>query len=130
MIALSKLHKDLMMDFDARQQQALAILDRTGMHRSSYAPPLLQVLWRMGVQVRPPHFMGFWRAAALTGGWFGAAWGLVMWLMLWSRQQMDGRMALAGACGAGLCFGLSMALYYAHGKKKYQLPSWESLSGH
>ena len=127
MIALSKLQKLLIMDFQARQRQALTILEQTGMGRSSYAPPLLQVLWRIGVQVRPPHFMGFWRATALTGGWFGLAWGLMMWLMLWSQQHMDGRLALAGAGGAGLCFGVSMAIYYAHGKKKYRLPSWESL---
>ena len=115
------------MNFEAQQQQALTILARTGMQRSNYEPPLLRILWRMGMQVRPPHFMGFWRATALTGGWFGLAWGLAMWLMLWSQQHMDGRLALAGAGGAGLCFGVSMAIYYAHGKKKYRLPSWESL---
>lgn len=129
MITLLKLHQLLIMDFQARQQQALAILDQTGMWRSSYAPPLLLILWRMGLHVRPPHFMGFWRALVLAGSWFGLAWGLFMWLTVWRHQHTDGRTALAGAVGAGLFFGLSMAAYYAHGRRKYRLPSWESLGG-
>lgn len=115
------------MDFQARRQQALAILGQTGMQRSSYAPPLLCILWRMGVQVRPPHFMGFWRAVVLAGSWFGLAWGLFMWFTVWSRQPVDGWTAVTGAVGAGLFFGLSMAVYYAHGRKKYRLPDWASL---
>jgi len=30
----------------------------------------------------------------------------------------------------GLFFGLSMAVYSAHGRKKYRLPNWASLGQH
>lgn len=78
------------MNFQARQRQALAILDQTGMRRSSYAPPLLQILWRMGVQVQPPHFMGFWRTLVLAGSWFGLVWGRKKY-RLPSRESLGGR---------------------------------------
>jgi hypothetical protein len=116
------------MTFHAQREQALQLLARTGIGRSTYAPPLMRLLWRCGVPVRPPHFMGFAGAALLWGGWFGLSWGAFMWMMFWSRQHMDPRLALAGACGAGLFFGLAMAGYYARQRKKHDLPRWESLA--
>jgi hypothetical protein len=118
------------MDFHARRQYALRLLAQTGIDSSSYAPPLMQLLWRCGLKVRPPHFMGYGAAALLSGTWFGAGWGAVMWVAYWSSQGTDARMALIGAIGAGLCFGLFMASYYARQRKKHDLPSWESLGAH
>jgi hypothetical protein len=51
-----------------------------------------------------------------------------MWMMVWSRQHTDVRLALAAAGGAGLFFGLSLAGYYARQRRKLGLPRWESLA--
>ncbi len=51
------------MTFHAQRDQALELLARTGIGRGTYAPPLMRLLWRCGVPVRPPHFMGFAGAA-------------------------------------------------------------------
>jgi hypothetical protein len=115
------------MDFHEQREQAIRVLAQAGIGPSSYAPPLLRLLWRCGVKLPPPQFIGFGRFAILSGAWFGASWGAIMWLTIWSRQGMDARLALIGACGAGLCFGLCMAGYYAYQRKKHGLPTWESL---
>jgi hypothetical protein len=116
------------MEFQARRDRAIALLEQRGIECSSYAPPLMRLLWRCGVQVRPPHFMGFAAAALLSGSWFAVGWGLVMWVGFWSRHNTALHAALLTACAAGLFFGLSMAGYYAHQRRKHGLPSWESLA--
>ncbi len=34
----------------------------------NYAPPLLRILWRLGIRLPPLPFMPFWRVTVLTGG--------------------------------------------------------------
>jgi hypothetical protein len=116
------------MQFHEQRQQALLLLEQSGIGRNTYAPPLFRILWRCGVQVRPPHFMGFGALASLCGIWFGIGWGAVMWLMVWSRQHVDVRAMLIGAGVAGLCFGLFMATYITRQARKHALPRWESLA--
>ena len=64
---------------------------------------------------------------AALGTAFAIAWGLMMWFFVWSRQGMSPLAALVAAAVAGALFGLSMATYYAYGRRKYQLPEWRSL---
>jgi hypothetical protein len=116
------------MDFHSRRDQALQLLAEADVSPGTYAPPLLKLLWRCGLKVRPPHFMGFAAAALLWGAWFSVPWGAFMWMMVWSRQHTDVRLALAAAGGAGLFFGLSLAGYYARQRRKLGLPRWESLA--
>jgi hypothetical protein len=110
-----------------RRARALAILEQTGMLRSNYASPIFRLLWRLGLDVPPPDFVGFWPLAAGTTLWFGVAWGGFMWFVVWRQQHLAPYLALMGACCAGLMFGVAMAGYYAWGRKKYKLPRWETL---
>ena len=75
------------MSFEHRKTRALEVLSKTGMTRSHYAPPLIRLLWKAGVQVPPPHFLPFLRTALGTGLWFGMFWGLIMWIFFWSRPD-------------------------------------------
>jgi hypothetical protein len=120
--------EDANMDFQERREQALRLLEQAGIGRSTYAPPVMRLLWRFGVQVRPPHFMGFGAAALLCGAWFAVAWGAIMWIGFWSRHHIAPQQMLASACMAGLFFGLCMAGVYAYQRKKHSLPSWDSLA--
>lgn len=97
------------------------------MHRSNYESPLLRLMWRLGLNVPPPHFAPFWFNAITIGVFFGVAWGVLMWLMSWSPQGLSWPGALIAAAGAGVLFGTAMAAYYAHGKRKYSLPPWHEL---
>lgn len=115
------------MSNNSRRSKALTILADTGMSRSSYAPPYLRLLWRLGIDIAPPHFMPCWRTFLITGIWFGFSWGAIMSVLFWNQHRLPGQLAAGVSVGAGLFFGLSMAAYYAYGRRKYQLPDWNSI---
>ncbi|MFZ6656778.1 DUF6404 family protein [Undibacterium sp. TJN19] len=113
------------MDTTKKRQAALDLLAKTGMWRSNYAPPFFTILWRFDVDVPPPHFAPFWQNAMTMGFFFGLLWGAGMWFGLWSKLNKPVAEMMLAAAIAGVCFGVTMACYYAHGKRKYQLPSWK-----
>jgi hypothetical protein len=111
----------------SRRAKSLAILEGTAIRRSNYEPPYLRILWRLGFDVRPPHFVPFFQMAAIATAWFSIAFGTMMWAFAWSKQGWTVASAAEAACGAGTFWGFWMAAYYAHGRRKYRLPRWASL---
>ncbi|EFM0670327.1 hypothetical protein CD42_005097 [Escherichia coli] len=63
------------MTFEQKKARAIALMDSKKMWRSNYAPPLLRILWRLGIRLPPLPFMPFWQVAVLTGGLWGTSWG-------------------------------------------------------
>lgn len=114
-------------EYFSKRDKSLAILKATGMWRSNYEPPYLRVLWRFGLDIRPPHFVPFFQILIFAAAWFAIAWGTFMWISTWSSQGPVGMSLVGRACGAGLFFGFFMAVYYAYGRRKYQLPKWTSI---
>ena len=112
-----------------QRHAALAVLEKTGIWPSNFAPPALHMLWALGLNIRPPHFASFGANALVTGTGFGALWGVAMWFMTWSRIGMPVSTAIGAAALAGLLFGLCMASYYRYGQRRHQLPRWEDLAG-
>lgn len=59
----------------------------------------------------------------------------MVWLFLGSlyvavclgQQGFPVALAVVLTAGVGLFFGLSMAGYYAYGRRKYHLPKWNSI---
>ena len=115
------------MESNPRRTAALPLLSSTGMKRSNYEPPLLRLLWRLGVDARPPHFASFGVNALVSGIFFGSVWGISMWLFLWRQQAAPVVVSLFSSFLAGLLFGIAMATHYTYGRRKYKLPSWHSL---
>ncbi|CAN7701881.1 DUF6404 family protein [Pseudoduganella sp. LjRoot289] len=109
-----------------KRQAALELLARTLMKPSSYQPLAVRLLWHLGVNVRPPHFASFLFNTVSIGGFYAASWGLAMWLIIWHDKLTPSQAATTAAL-AGLCFGGLMASYYAYGKRKHKLPSWNEL---
>lgn len=87
------------------------------------APPIYRLLWRLGVEVKPPHFASFWSLVAPLGMAFGVFWGVIMWFFIW-RQSTPVSVAVGTAVLAGLLFGIIMALYYRGRARKLGLPKW------
>jgi hypothetical protein len=112
------------MRFAQKLAAALVLLASTGMWRSNYAPPLHRLLWKLGMRVPPPHFVGFAANFVSFGLWLGVVWGLLMWFTGWSRQSMAPQAALGAAIFVGLFFGLCMAGYYRYGARKHGIPPW------
>jgi len=97
------------------------------MWRNSYEPPLLRLLWRLGLNVPPPHFAGFIVTTLFYGGFFALFWGVIMWFFTWSESGMSPTGAAGAALFAGVLFGLIMASYYSWGRRKHRLPGWKNL---
>lgn len=106
---------------------ALEKLAASGLQQPSYAPPLYQALWRLGIGIPPPHFAGFLFNFALAGIFFGVGWGVLMAAFFWLRYGVPLLHVVPYALAAGAAFGAAMALYFRHGAKKHKLPSWSSL---
>lgn len=112
------------MTFDEKKKRALALMEERKMWRSSYAPMLTRLLWKLGIKVPLPPFAPFWLNVLYFGGFFGTLWGTFMWFTLWKSENCGALMALQKSCFAGLFFGLWMALYYYWLKKVKKLPDW------
>ena len=112
-----------------KRKAALKLLSTTGIWKSNYSPPGVRLLWRLGFDCPPPHFARFWSVAPVCGVYFGSAMGLFMWVMAYFGRIHSSQGVLVGAGFAGLFFGLSMATYYALGRRKYRLPLWKDING-
>ncbi|MGK6868579.1 DUF6404 family protein [Klebsiella pneumoniae] len=114
------------MDFEARKQKALAIMASCKMWKSNYAPLLIRLLWRLGINIPPAVcsvLAGFWRDGRL---------------FLRRIRTVDVLDGVAGpgmpplfACKisliAGVLFGLTMALFHLWRRKVNKLPDWKDL---
>ena len=114
--------------FDTRLQQALAFIESKGVRRSTAAPPLYRLCWKMGLKVPPPLMAGFFSIALLMGSFFGVFWGLVMWLLMWHRADMPLAWAALLALLAGVLFGLMMAAVLRMQARGKQIPAWKDFS--
>lgn len=114
-------------EFDAKRNEAMRLLDRAGIRKSNYLPPALRLLWKWGYQTPLPHFVPFSRIWGLYGLLFAGLWGLLMWLITPSSAGVRLPTLAIVSCLSGIAFGLSMAAYYAHGRRKHNLPQWSEL---
>jgi membrane associated rhomboid family serine protease len=99
-------------------------LGQKGVGQYTIAPPIYRLLWRLGIEIRPPHFASFWSLAAPMAVGFGIFWGIFMWLTVW-QQGSSVSLAVGTAASAGLFFGVFMAAYYRWRARKLALPRWE-----
>lgn len=109
------------MDLERKRQEALKFLASTGISRSNYAPPLLHLLWRVGFDVPPPHFSTFGKNMIVTAIWVALSLGLIG-----SLFRLDSPLAsFVKASFGGLIVGIITATYYAYGRHKHKIPTWE-----
>lgn len=113
--------------FARRQDAAIAELERTKMWPSNYAPPIYHFQRKLGMQVPPPHYMGFGRVMIGQGLFFGVIWGFFMWITQWNGTDMTLVRIIATVGLTGAAFGFAMALSYAYGRRKWKLTKWEDL---
>lgn len=113
------------MTHDEKINYLLKDLGQRGVGKYTVAPPAFRLLWRMGIEVPPPHFAGFWSLALGMGTFFGVLWGIFMWLLFWRAQDLSAGAVVGFSALAGLVFGLIMAGYYRWHRRRLALPRWE-----
>jgi hypothetical protein len=116
-------------EFDAKREEAMRLLDRAGIWRSNYLPPAVRLLWHWGFHTPLPHFLSFSQVTVWYGLLFAVFWGLGMWLLRGFGEGFAPSDLARASCGSGIIFGLSMACYYAYGRRRHNLPRWSEL-GH
>jgi hypothetical protein len=111
--------KEVVVTFSDRLRTALAILARTGIRSIYYAPPTHRLLWRLGVEIRPPHFSG--RMVNVLWVWptFTAP---ILGLDLAFRDPS--LMSLLKTAAFGLPYALTVALAYKGSADEHGLPAW------
>jgi membrane associated rhomboid family serine protease len=117
------------MHFRCQLDRSLALLSSRGVSRRHAAPLLFRLLWRLGLRIRPPHFLGFTGVAVLYGTWFTSAWGVFMWMLVWSELGKSIVDVALRAAAAGACFGLMIAWLYARERREFAVPDWDALGG-
>ena len=113
------------MDFEARKQKALAIMASRKMWKSNYAPLLIRLLWRLGINIPPLPFAPFWQVFVVMTGYFSLGYGLWMYWTVWRAQGMPLLFACEISLIAGVLFGLTMALFHLWRRKVNKLPDWK-----
>jgi hypothetical protein len=120
-------HKGRIMRFEDKKKRALEELRRTNIMKSNYAPPLLKLLWKIGIKAKPPHYNSFVINALPLGLYFAVGFGVLMWFIQWKAMPLGEVIAIALSIVAGIIFGVGIAIYYRISTKKNNLTSWESL---
>ena len=104
--------------------------------RYTLAPPLFRVLWRMGINVPPPVFLGFFKNVLLLGTLFGLSMYLIFRFVLPSfwhyfNIQMFNQMtpvvmaySFRAALLGGMFFGVFMGMIYKIYQVRLKLPKW------
>ena len=98
------------------------------MQASFAAPPLWRVLWWLGLEVPPPHFLRFWALTLLTGTLFGVAMWVCGWVAAPRFAVTPPLLVLTAA--AGIVFGLIVAMVYRASARGLGLPSWNGYLDH
>jgi len=101
-----------------------------GVSKFAALPPLWRIIWRLGIKIPPPVFLGFLPNALIFGGFFGLFFGLGMWLLN-SLGVSDNPVVSAPSLAviAGVPFGLAMAFEQRSLARKHNLGSWAAFSG-
>ncbi len=116
-----------MTPFDRKFDKAMAELSAAGVWPSNAYPPLQAAIAKLGWKTRPPHYAPFFIAFNVAALFFAGVWGGFMWVFIWSKTGMPSPEATSTAILAGVFFGLAMAFYYAHGRRKYALTPWDRI---
>lgn len=115
------------MSFEKKKEAALEELGRSKIWRSNATPPAIQLCWKLGFKIKPPHYNSFLANALITGIPFGIFWGCLMWFFIWENTFINLAIAIPLSLSAGASFGVTMALYYAWSAKKNRLTRWDGL---
>ena len=107
------------MTFVEQRDRALALMAETPVPFIRYAPPMHRLLWRFGVEVRPPHFGGLWPARLQMA--------LVSLAFAHQFSEMLDIPWLVAAAGLALLFTWHVSASYASEVEAFGLPMWEEL---
>lgn len=101
------------------------LMESRGIGQSTAVPPLWELLWRLGINLPPPFFMGFFSLFLFSGSVFGVLFGFGAWV-LGNRGARSMALSEAGwvALITGAAFGFAVAWYSRRFAAKQHLGPW------
>jgi hypothetical protein len=115
------------MTFEEKRKSAIELLAERGVKRPAYAPTIVTLLWRAGLEIPPPHFAPFLGVFTFAAAFIAIAWGLLMWFVVWAPHGEAVVTAIMISALVGVLAGLVIAGYYRYSSRKLALPRWEKL---
>ncbi len=114
-------------DYELRLQAALDELDERGVWKNNSRPPYFRLARKMGWQVKPPYYSSIAFNATFSCLLFGFFWGVIMWIFVWSQQDISLKEALLSTFNIAILVGLltSMTTYISVRFRK--LTPWDKL---
>ncbi len=114
-------------DYARRFDAAVAELNTAGVSGLNAMPPYLRIGRKMGFEPRPIYYQSFAKIAISSGIYVAVTWGVFMSLVFWRDRGMPAAMQVFTAALTGLLFGLGMAVWYRHVRRKSGLSTWSDL---
>lgn len=113
------------MDYKAKLEEWFKFARAKRIGWSYRRPPIDFFLQKLGCRIPPIVFWSFGAAASVLGINFGIIWGVLMYLMVWKKEQAPISEVFAFSIFTGAMFGLLMAWLYSRLRQKNNLPSWD-----
>ncbi len=115
------------MNYQTKLQFAHKELNEKGVWKSNYNPPISKLLCKMGLNLPPPYYQTFMSNWIVSAAMFAPVWGILNWLMLWSKSDKPVLEAIYMSLIGGVLFGFIMATFYFVRRKQLNLSEWHSL---
>lgn len=112
------------MTLDQKRSAALQLLRSRGLLKTDNVPPLLKLLWGLGLNVPPPQFASFFGLFVFSSLALALPWGALMWLLKWNASHMSIGEILFRSIGFGCCVGLFFTLMVRYSARKNSIPHW------
>ncbi|HLP82033.1 MAG TPA: DUF6404 family protein [Nitrosomonas sp.] len=114
---------------NSKRNAAIALLVKAGIWPVNYTPMGLRLLWRMGVDVPPLIFAGFWTNFLWSGGISSLIFFLLTEFLPYSFQDRTiGGLAIRIGV-FWLIVGSIQAYSNRHLRLKHNLPLWQEIEG-
>lgn len=114
-------------EFERKKERAFEIIKQKKMWKSNYAPPLLRILWRCGINMPLFPFAPFWLNMTIMSVWFGVPVTLVSCILSLNEGNACANHIIAQGVISTLFYGFFMAAFHAWARYFYRLPTWAQL---
>lgn len=103
-------------------------MSETRVVKSVYAPLLYRLLWKVGLEVKPPCFQSFFSLCLVFGSYFSIVL-LCINLLFFGLGIIGISFVLIGSFIGAVLSSIGIAVYYRAQARNLNLPSWDNYGG-